>query len=264
MTAQPGVIGPLPAPRQMVRGRVGCCPNNSGRVGCYRTAAGTAAGGWGSLGGLSADQPGVIGPLPAPRQMVRDRVGCCPKILGLSDRCRHRGRWLGAGWVVDRRSWSYRTAAGVAAGGWGSFGGLLSEDPGVIGPLPAPRRVVGGRWVGCRLTNPGLSDRCRCRGGWLGVVWWVVAAGTAVGGWGSFGGLSADQPGVIGPLPAPRQMVRGRVGCCPKILGLSDRCRHRGRWLGVGWVVVRTTRVIGPLLPTARRVVRGRLGGCWG
>ena len=58
--------------------------------------------------------------------------------------------WLGAvWWVVDRTSRGHRTAVGTAAGGWGSFGGLLTEHPGVIGPLLAPRQVVGGRLVGC-------------------------------------------------------------------------------------------------------------------
>ena len=55
-----------------------------------------------------------------------------------------------------------------------SFGGLLTEQLGVIGPL----------------------------------------VGTVAGGWGPFGGLLTEQLGVIGPLPAPRQMVRDRlVGC---------------------------------------------------
>ena len=117
-------------------------------------------------------------------------VGCCPKILGLSDRCRHRGGWLGVVWgVVVRRSWGYRTAAGTAADGWGP-GGLLSEQL-------------------------GLSDRCRHRGRWLG-------------------------------LPAPRP------GGLLTDLELSDRCLHRGRWLGA-W-----TRVIGPL-PAPRGWV---VGGC--
>ena len=58
--------------------------------------------------------------------------------------------WSGAvWWVVDRTTWSHRTAVGTAAGGWGSLGGLLSEHPGVFGPLLAPRRVVRGRLVGC-------------------------------------------------------------------------------------------------------------------
>ena len=196
LTEQPGVIGPLPAPRRVV-------------------------------GGLLTEDPGVIGPLPAPWRVVGGRwVGCRLTNPGLSDRCRHRGRWLGAGWVVVRRSWGYRTAAGTAAGGWGSFGGLLSEDPGVIGPLPAPRQMVRGR-VGCCPKILGLSDRCLHRGRWLGAGWVVVrrswgyrtAAGTAAGGWGSFGGLLSEDPGVIGPLPAPRQMVRGRVGCCPNNSG---------------------------------------------
>ena len=52
-------------------------------------------------------------------------------------------------WVVDRTSRGHRTAVGAAAGGWGSFGGLLTEHPGVIAPLPAPRQVVRDRWVGC-------------------------------------------------------------------------------------------------------------------
>ena len=58
--------------------------------------------------------------------------------------------WLGAvWWVVDRTTRGDRTVVGTAAGGWGSFGGLLTEQPGVVGSLLVPRRVVRGRWVGC-------------------------------------------------------------------------------------------------------------------
>ena len=127
---------------------------------------------------------------------------------------------------------------------WASLWLGSADQPGVVGPLPAPRQMVGGRLVGClvgcRLTNLGLSDRCRHRGGWLG-----------------------------GCL----------VGCCPKILGLSDRCRHRGGWFfqaasgrvggprqeagwGIVWgVVVRRSWVIGPL-PAPRQMVGGRVGCC--
>ena len=125
-----------------------------------------------------------------------------------------RSRWLGAVWgVVDRAASRGRIRAdrcmrlGTAAGGWGPFGGLLSEQSitsGRFGPLLAPRRVVGGRLGGC---CPSSSGAIR------------TVVGTAAGGWGppqhcgagrqerqrrptDAQGLLSEQFGVrFGPLP---------------------------------------------------------------
>ena len=208
------------------------------------------AGGWGPFGGLLTELLGVIGPLSVLWRVVGGRlVGCCPNSWGSLGRCWHRGRWLGVlWWVVDRTTRGHWTAAGTAAGGWGPFGGLLSEQFGAIrtvvgtaaggwGPFGgllseqfgAIRTVVGtaaGGWgpFGGLLSEQFGAIRTvvgTAAGGWgpfggllseqFGAIRTVV--GTAAGGWGPFGGLLSEQFGVFGPLPAPCGGQGCLVGC---------------------------------------------------
>ena len=102
--------------------------------------------------------------------------------------------------------------------GQGPFGGLLTAQLGVIGPLSVPRRVCG-PWASL----------------WSGVVRWVVDCTTR--GYRTAVGTAAR----LWALGFP--MVRGRsVGCWLHNSGLSDRCRHR--------LLAAQLGVIGPLVGT--------------
>ena len=114
-------------------------------------------------------------------------------------------------WVIDRTIRGHRTAVGTVADGQGPFGGLSTEQSGVIGPLLAPCQMVKGR--------------CWHRARWSRAV---------VG----------NVPDGQGPLLATCQMVKGR-------------CWQRARWSRA--VVGNVPDGQGPLLATCQ-MVKGR---CW-
>ena len=113
--------------------------------------------------------------------------------------------------MIDRTIRGHRTAVGTVADGQGPFGGLSTEQSGVIGPLLATCQMVKGR--------------CWQRARWSRAV---------VG----------NVPDGQGPLLAPCQMVKGR-------------CWHRARWSRA--VVGNVPDGQGPLLATCQ-MVKGR---CW-